>query len=604
MTRYQKMLNGSAKWVGYYRYNVDKFAKDYLHLQLRPFQKILLVMMFWSSKFLFISSRGLGKSFLSAIYCVTRCILYPHTRICIASSVRGQSILVLEKIIQELKPLSPELCAEIDDKETKMNGTEAQIVFKNHSVIKVVTASDSSRGNRCCVLLVDECRLVPKDTIDTVLGNFLTYRRMPRYEKLTPAQRKAEYDKEKNLTLFLTSAHFKDNWVYQQCQDTYDAMISGKRKQFVCGFPYQLGISEGIINPDKVIDDMLDSNYSEIKWSMEMGAMWYGSAEDAFFDFETISKNRRIAYPMLPDKLASLVGGSSLVRIPLKQNGEIRILSADIALMSSKKNKNDATAIFINQLKPTKAGRYSSNIVYAESCEGLRTDDQALIIRKLFDEFSCDYLVLDAQGLGLGCYDMLARDMSDPETGEIYPALSCCNNQEMAARCTVMGAKKVIWAIKASAQFNSDCAFILREGFSSGRIRLLLDGDMDNDALIKKLPKYKTLTEIEKEKLKMPYVNTTLLIDELTKLEHESVGGKVRIHERSGMRKDRYSSLAYNFYVATQLETKLERKYSANVKSSDMFIIRAPKYTGRVVSDSIGKETFKTSSATPSWTNY
>lgn len=101
---------------------------------------------------------------------------------------------------------------------------------------------------------------------------------------------------------------------------------------------------------------------------------------------------------MLPDRLASLVGGSDLVRIPLKQNGEVRILSADIALMPSKKNRNDATAIFINQLRPTKAGRYSSNIVYTESHEGLRTDDQALVIRKLFDEYACDYLVLDASG--------------------------------------------------------------------------------------------------------------------------------------------------------------------------------------------------------------
>lgn len=206
--------------------------------------------------------------------------------------------------------------------------------------------------------------------------------------------------------------------------------------------------------------------------------------------------------------------------------------------------------------------------------------------------------------LGLGVYDCLARDMADPETGEIYPALSCCNSQEMAARCTVIGAKRVIWAIKASQNFNSDVAFLLREGFNSGRIRLLLDGDMDNDALIKKLPKYKTLTDIERERLKMSYVNTTLLIDELTKLEHESVGGKVRVHERSGMRKDRYSSLAYNFYVATQLETKLERKYNANIKSSDMFIIRAPKYTGRVVSDSIGQATYKALPAAPSWTKY
>ena len=47
----------------------------------------------------------------------------------------------------ELKPNSPELAAEIDEKESKINGTNAQIVFKNSSYIKVVTASDSARGN-------------------------------------------------------------------------------------------------------------------------------------------------------------------------------------------------------------------------------------------------------------------------------------------------------------------------------------------------------------------------------------------------------------------------------------------------------------------------
>ena len=46
----------------------------------------------------------------------------------------------------ELKPNSPELAAEIDEKQTKINGTNAQIVFKNSSYIKVVTASDSARG--------------------------------------------------------------------------------------------------------------------------------------------------------------------------------------------------------------------------------------------------------------------------------------------------------------------------------------------------------------------------------------------------------------------------------------------------------------------------
>ena len=91
-------------------------------------------------------NKVLGKSFLSAVYSVTRCILYPSTKICIASGTRGQSLNILEKIMYELKPLSAELRLEIDEKQSRVNGTEAKIVFKNSSVIKVVTASDTARG--------------------------------------------------------------------------------------------------------------------------------------------------------------------------------------------------------------------------------------------------------------------------------------------------------------------------------------------------------------------------------------------------------------------------------------------------------------------------
>lgn len=589
MTRTEKVMAGAAYWGAFYRENPDEFAKDYLHLKLRRFQKFLLVMMFWSNIFVLIACRGLGKTFLSAIYCVVRCILYPGTKVCIASGTRGQAINVLEKIMYELKPISPELCAEIDEKQSKVNGTNAQIVFFNTSVIKVVTASDSARGNRCNVLLLDEYRLISKDTIDTVLRKFLTLRRMPRYAELTDEERKREYSKEKNLTLYLTSAFFKDHWSYLKCVDTYDAMIKDGKKQFICGFPYQLSVEEGLLDPEAVADEMSESDFSEIKWSMEMDAMWYGSEEEAFFDFSSISKNRRIKYPMLPDKLSSKLSSNQL-KIPPKQNGEVRILSADIALMSSKKNNNDATAVFINQLTPSKVGRYVSNIVYADTHEGLRTDDQALVIRKLFDEFSCDYLVLDTTGLGLGVYDCLARDIVDPETGEIYPAISCCNNPEMASRCTVMGAEKVIWAIKASAQFNSDCAFLLREAFRSGRMRLLVT-EYDAEELLKGIRGYNSLSPAEKLNYQLPYIHTTLLIDELTKLQHEESGGKIKIFEKSGMRKDRYSSLSYNYYVATQLETKLSKRMSMNSSVADTFVIKPPNYKGKAVNKINGRKT-------------
>lgn len=592
MSRIDRITAGAARWCAYYRENPHRFAKDYLHLNLHLFQKILLIMMNWSSTTAFIGSRGIGKSFLSAVFCVIRCILYPGTKICIASGTRGQSINVLEKIILELKPLSPELAAEIDDKQTKINGTNAQIVFKNSSYIKVVTASDTARGNRANLLLLDEFRMIAKDVIDTILRKFLTQKRMPRYEELTKEERKAEYAKEKNKTMYLSSAYFVDHWSYLKCTDTCRFMLDDTKKQFVCGLPYQLSIAEGLLDEDTVLDEMAESDFNEIKFQMEYEALWYGNSDGSFFDYNSISKNRRIKYPMLPSKIASKVNNASQVKIPPKQNGEIRILSADIALMSSRKNNNDATAIFLNQLMPTKAGRYTSNIVYADAYEGLRTDDQALVIRKMFDEFECDYLALDTSGLGLGVYDCLSRDIVDPETGEIYPAISCCNNAEMASRCTVLGAEKVIWAIKASAQFNSDCAFLLREAFRSGRIRLLAT-EYDAEELLADIRGYSSLSPAERMQLQLPYIHTTLLIDELTKLQHEEAGGKVKIYERAGARKDRYSSLSYNYYVAVQIENKMSKRQSINSTSVDSFVIKPPSYhrpTGKAVNTINGQK--------------
>lgn len=588
-SRYKRVLNGAAVWIAYYRENPHRFAKDYLHLDLHLFQKIMLIMMNWASTTVFIGSRGIGKTFLSAIFCVIRCILYPGTKICIASGTRGQAINVLEKILLELKPNSPELAAEIDEKETKINSTNAKIVFKNSSYIKVVTASDSSRGNRANLLLLDEFRMISKDTIDTILRKFLTLKRMPKYEELSKEERKAEHKKETNKTMYLSSAYFVDHWSYTKCVDTFKFMLQDNHKQFVCGLPYQLSISEGLLDEESVYEEMSESDFNEIRFRMEYEALWYGNNDGAFFDYASISKNRHIKYPFYPKSLASTLNNAPAIKIPLKENGEKRILSADIGLMSSKKNKNDASSIFINQINQTKAKRYISNLVYVNTYEGLRTDEQALIIRKLFDEYECDYLVLDTNGLGLGVYDALASDITDPETGEIYPALSCINDKTMADRCTAIGAEKVIWSIKASAQFNSDCAFLLREGFRSSKIRLLAT-EYDAETYLDEIRGYKSLTPEEKVQLLLPYIQTTLLIDEMTKLQYEEKSGKIRIYEKSGMRKDRYSALAYNYYVAKQIENKMAKAESNSIDGKNVFVIKPPKSSRRAVNGYNGQK--------------
>lgn len=590
----RKILKGVARWTAYYRANPHLFARDYLHINLRIFQQILLVMMNWSSITVFIGSRGIGKTYLSAIFCVIKCILYPGTKICVASGTRGQAYLVLEKIMLELVPGSPELALEI--KEHKVNGTNQQIIFKNGSYIKVVTAGDSARGNRATLLLLDEFRMISKDVIDTVLRKFLTQRRMPKYGKLSNKERVAEYEKEKNATMYLSSAFFVDHWSYLKCTDTFKSMMNDSRRQFVCGLPYQLSLSEGFVDSEQILSEITETDFNEIKFLMEYAALWYGNTGDSFFDYGSASKNRRVKFPMLPAELSSKVGNSSLVKIQPKAPGEVRILSADIALMSSKKADNDASSIHINQMKPTKVGGYTSNIVYSDTNEGLRTRDQALVIRKLFDEFQCDWLVLDTSGLGLGVYDALSGNLTDRETGEVYPALSCYNDEEMASRCAVVGAPRVIWSIKASAQFNSDAAYGLREGFRSGKIRLL-QTEYDGEISMGEIRGFNSLSPSDKLRLQMPYYQTTLLIDEITKLKHEEKNGRVRVYERYGKRKDRYSSLSYNYYVAREIEKTLVRKALRAITPETMFVARAPSRSrnkgGREVGISNGNRKFK-----------
>lgn len=561
--------------AAYYRANPHRFVKDFLHIDLRWFQKIVIYAMNMNPAFCMIASRGLGKSFLIAIYCCVRCVLYPGTKICIASGTRGQATNVLEKIRTEIIPKSNELKCELRGGDIKIAASEAIALFKNGSYIKVVTASDSARGNRANVLVLDEFRMIDKDTIDTVLTKFLTASRQPGYLS------KPEYahlkDQERNRQVYLSSAYFQDHWSYMKVKSFVKNMQHPDRDWFICSFPYQLAIKEKLSNREDIADQMLDEDFNEIRWMMEMLAEFYGDSEGSFFNYEAVAKNRKIQYPMLPGRLCAKLANNTKLRIQPKTAGEKRILSVDIALMSSNKHKNDASAIFINQLLPTKASRYINNIIYTETSEGLRTEEQALQIRRLYEEYECDYIVIDCKGVGLGVYDALASDISDVESGEIYPALSCCNNPDMAARCTSRNAEKVIWAINGAARFNSDCAVMLREGFKSGKIRLLAT-EYDGEKALSSIKGYNNLHLSDQTELILPYVNTTLLINELINLQYEDSNGLIRITEKSGMRKDRYSSLSYNYWVACQLEKNIRKRSSSADSVKDVFMFRAPKF--------------------------
>ena len=554
-TKSERIMNTVAVRASFYRANPQRFAKDYLNLNLKLFQQILLFLMVRSTGFCWIAARGLGKSFLTAVFCVITCILWPESKVCIACKVRSQSINILdEKIMKELYPNSPLLRAEI--KEVNINNQRAEIIFKNGSYIKVVTATDSSRGSRCTLLVCDEYRLLPKDVIDLILKKFLNIVRHPGYLN------KPEYSHlaERNKEFYLSSAWFQNHWSYEKCKDFFVNMMDQNKKYFCVSFPYQTSIMSGLLLKEAVEDEMSESSFSDLSFSMENECCWLGTTEGGLFQFDDINKTRVIEKAFYAP---NIVLGQAQCDPPKKKKDEIRILTADIALMSSRKNDNDATSIFLNCLIPNKSGRYTSNFVYSENLEGVSAQDQALKFRKYFDYFDCDYIGIDCRGVGLPIVDLLMSDLYDPETGETYPAISCCNNPDIAARCSDKTARKVIWAIMGSPQFNSDVALALRSGFQQGRIHLLQSEYTCEDQLRRFYKGYDKMSPSEKAALQLPYINTGLAVNELVNLGYESVNNGIKVKEKSGCRKDRYSSLSYNYFIAQQVERDVGKKKSS-----------------------------------------
>ena len=285
-----------------------------------------------------------------------------------------------------------------------------------------------------------------------------------------------------------------------------------------------------------------------------MDSLFFGSSEKAFFDFDSIDKMRRIQRSLYPKPLYALLNDPKY-KYDIKRNGEIRLLAMDIATQGG--SKNDATCFVVMQLIPNSNNQYIRNVVYITTLDGGHTFDQALKARRLFDDFDCDYIIVDTNGVGVGVFDNLVMDQIDDERNIVYPAWSCINDEKMADRCKEPEAEKLIYSIKATAQFNSDAAVYLRDCIKRGKVRLLVNEVESND-ILDKSKAFQLLSVDDQVLFQEPFYQTTAMINEMINLDYTAVNGKIKVTEASGMRKDRYSAVSYANYIATELERDMK----------------------------------------------
>lgn len=546
----QKIMETIAWKAGYYRANPHRYVSEVLGLSLKWFQQILLWCMMHYNFVMYLAARGQGKTYLTALFCCVRCILFPGTKIVVSSGTLKQANEVLLKIQDDFMKQSSILRSEIE--KCNIGQNDASIYFKNGSWIKTRTSSENSRSARANCIVVDEFRMVDETVINTVLRKFLTSPRQPKYLQ------KPEYAhmQERNKEIYMSSAYFKSSWAYRKAQSYTLNFFDDTKKYFICGLPYQVSVREGLLSRSQLEDEMSEADYNELVQQMEMECLWFGDTDGSLFKFDELTARRRLRKAFPPLSFCN-----DKITIPKLTVTGKRILSIDVALMqSTKKKKNDASAIFINDLIQVNDTAYQSNFVYGETFEGLKTDELGMIVMKYFYEYQCTDLVLDTNGIGLGVYDFITKDQVCQENGKRYQAMTCINDKDMAERCKIRDANKVVWSVKANANFNNEICVLLRNGIQNGKINFLIP-EQDADSSLKETYKgYFKMSPTEQAKLKMSYIQTTFAVYELIKLDHEVKNGNIKVKEVEGMRKDRYSSIAYSYWCACQLELKLKPK--------------------------------------------
>lgn len=256
VTSNDKFMNKIKLWASFYRKYPFMFCRDFLNLNLKPFQKLLLYLMFNNNFFMFIAARGLGKSWLTAVFCICKAVLYSKCKIVIASGNLKQATQII-KYIDEMRKESECLDRCISYLSDKPNN--AKVEFYGGSTITVVASNNGARSGRANVLVVDEFILVDKDTITKVLRKFKANPRSPGYLN----NPKYSHLKERNQEVYLSSAGEKWHWSYAKFKSFFNSMMNGK-KYFLCDLPYQLTIKDGLRMREEVLDEMSEDDFDPV----------------------------------------------------------------------------------------------------------------------------------------------------------------------------------------------------------------------------------------------------------------------------------------------------------------------------------------------------
>jgi len=536
-------------WNTYYRRNIHRFIQHYFGVQLYWYQIIWIYFMSISEAFVTIACRAAAKSWLIALFALARACLFPNSEVVVVASTQKQAGIILGKVAR-FRLDHPNIAREIADFANTNNNRVCTL--HNGSTIKVVACNEGGRGERSTFTIAEEFRIMDKEKYDSIVKPFA-------YARQTPYLKKSEYSHliEEPREILISSAYHKAMWWYTETIAMIKMMASGKDVGFIA-FDYPIAIKHGIKTKKQILREK--STMDKITFMEEYENIPFGENSNSYFKLSMFNKNRNIKkafYPLRKDLFDKKKNPYDIK----KTDGEIRLVSVDIA--TRKGEKNDNTIITCIRLLPTAKG-YQREFVYLESHNGEHTALQSLRIKQIYFDFEGDYIVLDLQNAGIAIFERLAEITKDEERGIEYDPFTVFEHkslsnkliEELKEKTLGKNAKQIIYPFLAYEKENSAIAVDFRDKLQRGMCSFLVS-ESEAEAYLNRHNKEYSSSVDDVEMVNwfiFPYLQTELLINETVNLEYVMAGGNIRLSTVGGARKDRYTSCSYGNYFASLLE--------------------------------------------------
>jgi len=162
-------------------------------IELHPIQ-IAILEEFWVRPFpMFIASRGFGKSFLMALYCVLRCMLVPGTKIVVVGAAFRQSKIIFEYMETLWRNSSILRSIFTGNNDGPRRDVDRCTLRMGESWTIAVPMGDGSkiRGLRAHIIIADEFASISPDIYETVVSGFAAVSANPIQNVKEEAKRQA-----------------------------------------------------------------------------------------------------------------------------------------------------------------------------------------------------------------------------------------------------------------------------------------------------------------------------------------------------------------------------------------------------------------------------